>query len=203
MMRLEEQVEWIKSGGLCVYPTSTQPAVGCLPEKKALDLLFKVKNRSDKKPVSLGVLDLLQASDFVKIPDHLEEFLSFFPRGALTVLLQPSIECDARLGTAGLAIRILDHEIARELVTITGPLSATSANKSGTIPSNSCSVAALELGGRDSGVHWIESVCTGGSPSTLISYPSEITPNAPRRPEILRKGIVPENEVIEAWMKLI
>ena len=197
-----EQADWLRAGKLCVYPTSTQPAIGSLPKKDSLDLLFRVKKRPISKPVSLGVSSLEQASKFVFIPDNLQQFLNYFPRGSLTVLLPPKNQPDVRLGQNGLAIRILENQLARELVDLVGPLSATSANESGKEPHVSCKLAAEELGGLASGVHWIDGICKGGAPSTLISYPSEIIPSGPRRPERLRTGIVPENKVIEAWKKL-
>ena len=133
------------------------------------------------------------------IPTNLESFLSQFERGAITVLLPAKKELDSRLGTQGVAVRILDHPMARELVRQTGPLSATSANMSGTDPLTSCSDAALELGGRDAGIDWIDAICPGGLPSTLISWPLQIGLNASRAPKILREGIIPIREVMSAW----
>ena len=53
----------VASGGCVVYPTSTQPALGCLPTNTALDGLYAIKNRPSHMPVSIGVADLEQASD--------------------------------------------------------------------------------------------------------------------------------------------
>lgn len=119
------------------------------------------------------------------------------------MLLSARIDLDHRLGTQGIAVRILDHPVARELIQQTGPLSATSANMSGTDPLKSCSEAALELGGRDMGINWIDATCSGGLPSTLISWPLQIGPNESRAPKILREGIVPSGEVISTWKNLI
>jgi len=196
---LQNQIDWILSGGLCVYPTTTQPALGCLPSPENLNSLFSIKKRSHDKPVSIGAVSLEQASDYVMIPTNLESFLSHFERGAITVLLPAKKELDSRLGTQGVAVRILDHPMARELVRQTGPLSATSANMSGTDPLTSCSDAALELGGRDAGIDWIDAICPGGLPSTLISWPLQIGLNASRAPKILREGIIPIREVMSAW----
>lgn len=200
---MQDQVDWILAGGLCVYPTTTQPALGCLPSPENLDSLFSTKKRSYDKPVSIGAISLEQVSNYVTVPVNLESFLSHFERGAITVLLPPKIEMDSRLGTQGVAVRILDHPIARELVRQTGPLSATSANMSGTDPVKSCRDAALELGGRDAGINWIDAVCPGGLPSTLISWPLQIGLNESGAPRILREGIVPIREVMSAWKNLI
>ena len=199
MNALQNQIDWILSGGLCVYPTTTQPALGCLPSPENLNSLFSIKKRSHDKPVSIGAVSLEQASDYVMIPTNLESFLSHFERGAITVLLPAKKELDSRLGTQGIAVRILDHPMARELVRQTGPLSATSANMSGTDPLTSCSDAALELGGRDAGIDWIDAICPGGLPSTLISWPLQIGLNASRAPKILREGIIPIREVMSVW----
>ncbi|MBR18858.1 MAG: hypothetical protein CMA64_01720 [Euryarchaeota archaeon] len=199
MNALQNQIDWILSGGLCVYPTTTQPALGCLPSPENLNSLFSIKKRSHDKPVSIGAVSLEQASDYVMIPTNLESFLSHFERGAITVILPAKKELDSRLGTQGVAVRILDHPMARELVRQTGPLSATSANMSGTDPLTSCSDAALELGGRDAGIDWIDAICPGGLPSTLISWPLQIGLNASRAPKILREGIIPIREVMSAW----
>ncbi len=196
---MQNQIDWILSGGLCVYPTTTQPALGCLPSPENLNSLFSIKKRSHDKPVSIGAVSLEQASDYVMIPTNLESFLSHFERGAITVILPAKKELDSRLGTQGVAVRILDHPMARELVRQTGPLSATSANMSGTDPLTSCSDAALELGGRDAGIDWIDATCPGGLPSTLISWPLQIGLNASRAPKILREGIIPIREVMSAW----
>ena len=196
---MQNQIDWILSGGLCVYPTTTQPALGCLPSPENLNSLFSIKKRNHDKPVSIGAVSLEQASDYVMIPTNLESFLSHFERGAITVILPAKKELDSRLGTQGVAVRILDHPMARELVRQTGPLSATSANMSGTDPLTSCSDAALELGGRDAGIDWIDAICPGGLPSTLISWPLQIGLNASRAPKILREGIIPIREVMSAW----
>ena len=62
-------VERVFEGLPVVYPTTTLPALGCLPQSDALDSLFELKKRSDTKIVSLGVCDLEQAANLVEIPD--------------------------------------------------------------------------------------------------------------------------------------
>ena len=60
-------VQNLISNGVVVYPTSTLPGLGCLPNKAALDNLYNLKNRPAEQPVSLGVADLEQASELVDI----------------------------------------------------------------------------------------------------------------------------------------
>ena len=52
----DEQIAYIKNGGVVAYPTSTLPGLGCIPTKEGLDTLFALKSRSSDKPVSLGAV---------------------------------------------------------------------------------------------------------------------------------------------------
>ena len=87
----DRAIERVLDGFPIVYPTTTLPALGCLPEADALDRLFELKKRSGTKVVSLGVCDIEQASTLVEIPDCATEILSYFPAGSLTLIL-PAIE---------------------------------------------------------------------------------------------------------------
>jgi tRNA A37 threonylcarbamoyladenosine synthetase subunit TsaC/SUA5/YrdC len=100
-------VERVLQGLPVVYPTSTLPALGCLPQSDALDSLFELKKRSTSKIVSLGVCDLNQASALVEIPEIANEILDFFPAGSLTLILPAHETLDARLGGEAVAIRVL------------------------------------------------------------------------------------------------
>jgi L-threonylcarbamoyladenylate synthase len=190
-------VERVLDGLPIVYPTSTLPALGCLPRSDALDSLFELKKRQDTKIVSLGVCNLEQAASIVKIPDIARNILDGFPAGSLTLIL-PAIETlDPRLGGDSVAVRILADVRARELVSVTGPLTATSANPSGLEPVTDCEVAAeildLPLGSAFPGK------CVGGAPSTLIRW--NISGDASQYSDwsIIREGKVSAEE-IQAWL---
>ena len=115
-------VERVLQGLPVVYPTSTLPALGCLPQSDALDSLFELKKRSTNKIVSLGVCDLKQASALVEIPEIASEMLDFFPAGSLTLILPAHETLDERLGGDAVAVRVLADARARELVSKTGPV---------------------------------------------------------------------------------
>ena len=75
---MENAIAVVEAGGLIVYPTSTQPALGCLPTSTALDKLFSAKNRSAEMPVSIGVANLSQAATLVEVPEYLVQLLNYF-----------------------------------------------------------------------------------------------------------------------------
>ena len=47
-------VQNLISNGVVVYPTSTLPGLGCLPNKAALDNLYNLKNRPAEQPVTVA-----------------------------------------------------------------------------------------------------------------------------------------------------
>ncbi len=78
---MRDAVECALSGGCIVYPTTTQPALGCLPEPAALDGLYELKQRPADMPVSIGVASLEQAAALVEVPDDVRDLLAAFPEG--------------------------------------------------------------------------------------------------------------------------
>ena len=191
-----ELVERVQQGLPIVYPTSTLPALGCLPQSDALDSLFDLKGRSETKIVSLGVCNLEQAAEIVEIPDIAKEILDGFPEGSLTLIL-PAIETlEPRLGGDAVAVRVLADARARELVAVTGPLTATSANPSGDEPVADCETAAEILGLPKNAA--LPGKCVGGAPSTLIRW--NVSGDASQDADwtIIRVGKVSAEE-IHAW----
>ena len=190
-------VERVQRGLPIIYPTSTLPALGCLPQTDALDSLFDLKKRSETKIVSLGVCNLEQAAEIVEVPDIASEILDAFPAGSLTLIL-PAIETlDARLGGDAVAVRVLADARARELTAVTGPLTATSANPSGDDPVADCETAAEILGLPKNAA--LPGECVGGAPSTLIRW--NVSGDASQDADwtIIRVGKVSAEE-IQAWL---
>ena len=198
---MDEVVEWVRSGKCIVYPTSTLPALGCIPEKSALDALFEIKGRPQSAPVSLGVADLSQASEIVDVTDDVGEILDAFPKGSLTIVLNPIGEMDFRLGSKGVAVRVVSDPIARELLLMTGPLPATSANQTGEEPLLDCIAAADSLCTSEHTVLGVDGLCQGGLPSTLIAWHTVCDSTESLRIEVVREGKISSKEVFAWWKR--
>ena len=198
---MDEVVEWVHSGKCIVYPTSTLPALGCIPEKSALDALFEIKGRPQSAPVSLGVADLSQASEIVEVTDDVGEILDAFPMGSLTIVLNPIEELDFRLGSRGVAVRVVSDPRARELLLKTGPLTATSANHTGQEPMLDCMTAADSLCTSEHTVLGVDGRCHGGLPSTLIAWHTVCESPESLRIEIVREGKVSTKEILAWWKR--
>ena len=197
---MERAVKAALEGKCIVYPTSTQPALGCIPNPDSLDMLFSLKNRRSDQPVSLGVANIEQARELVQVPEVAMEILSDFPLGSLTLLLEANAPLDSRLGGNMVAVRVMSHPSAVALLEETGPLTATSANVSGQIPVDDCDEAAELLSRFGEEIEFVYGVCEGGLPSTLISWDYSYGPSDMSEIEVIREGIVGKEEILE-WSK--
>ena len=197
---MERAVKAALEGKCIVYPTSTQPALGCIPNSDSLDLLFSLKGRLSDQPVSLGVANIEQARELVQVPEVAMEILSDFPLGSLTLLLEANAPLDRRLGGNMVAVRVMSHPSAVALLEETGPLTATSANVSGQIPVDDCDEAAELLSRFGDEIEFVSGVCEGGLPSTLISWDYSYGPSDMSEIEVIREGIVGKEEILE-WSK--
>ena len=198
---MEDAVQWVRSGNCIVYPTSTLPALGCIPEPGALDALFDIKSRPRNAPVSLGVANLSQAREIVEVPDDEHEILDAFPEGSLTIVLNPKEEMDFRLGSKGVAVRVVADPIARELLLMTGPLTATSANQTGEEPLLDCIAAADSLCTSEHTVLGVDGLCQGGLPSTLIAWHTVCASTESLSIEVVREGKISSKEVFAWWKR--
>ncbi len=196
-------VGWALSGNCLVYPTSTLPALGCIPTTKSLDDLYRIKKRSATLPVSLGVTDLSQASEIVEVPDDVPEILESFPEGSLTIVLKAIEKMDERLGGFQVAVRVVSHPVAKELLGKTGPLTATSANLSGEKPMLDCLSAAENLSTSEFPVESVEGFCEGGLPSTLIAWHTVCDSPELSEIEVIREGKIGSEEIYSWWRKRI
>ena len=197
---MDEAVRRALAGDCIVYPTTTQPALGCLPKSDCLDRLYQLKGRASDMPVSIGVASLTQAETLVEVPDEVRELLDGFPKGSLTVVLRAHKTLDSRLGGDNIAIRVVANRRAKRLLEATGPLTATSANRSGESPETDCDAAARLLSSDGEAVGFVSGTCPGGSPSTLIVWYSVCDSTESRDIDVLREGVVSELEV-RSWLR--
>ena len=197
---MKDAVSSLRRGMCVVYPTSTQPALGCLPTSEALDLLYSLKNREDSQPVSLAVANLEQAKMIAHVPDSVVSMLDHFPTGSITVILDSRSTLDERLGGERVALRVVSHDTAVRLVEEVGPITATSANISGSPPEDEPAMAARSLSTEGSHVPFVSGLCGGGVPSTLISWQSSTHSPDTTGTKVLREGLVKKTEVFD-WLK--
>ena len=186
------------NAGLCVvYPTSTLPGLGCKPTKKGLDKLYSIKNRDENMPVSLGVFDMNQVEDLVYFNQEVIDLLSSFAKGSITLILPAKETLDDRLGGDNIAIRVFSNPKASELARLAGPISATSANKSGVNPQADCEKAGQELGLPNDCI--VSGFCESGLGSTFVKVDLNENCTGIDTVTVMRQGVVPAKDV-KAWL---
>jgi L-threonylcarbamoyladenylate synthase len=185
-------VQHLKNSGVVAYPTSTLPGLGALPTKEGLDALFELKNRSADKPVSLGVLSLEQARDFVHVSAFVEKMEKHFPKGSITFVLKAHQEFDARLGGWWVAVRCFSNQIARQLVERVGPITATSANEAGEVPESTAEDAGRIL--RLPHFAILPGQCPGGIGSTFVKIDGD-----ENTVTVLREGVLSKQDILD-WI---
>jgi L-threonylcarbamoyladenylate synthase len=176
----------VRQGGVVAVPTESFYALGCDPKNpEAVARVRAMKGRPSDKAILVLLAGREQVMQFAQSLSPVSQALMdvFWP-GPLTLLLPALADLPAALtaGTGAVGLRWSAHPDLQTILTATGPLTGTSANRSGEAPSclaeevaRSCGAAVdliLDLG-----------PTAGGPPSTLLDVTA--------RPRVLREGAVP------------
>lgn len=132
--QLERAAEAIRSGLLVIYPTETVYGLGGdALDPMAIERVFIAKGRSRERPLSVGFPNVDVALDHLEPSATERAFMERFLPGPVTVLIPHGGSVPAELtgGRERVGVRIPDHALARRLLAATGPITATSANRSG------------------------------------------------------------------------
>lgn len=167
-----EALRWTRARhGLTAIPTETFYGLAVDPtDTIAVRRVFEAKGREEAKLLLVVGGSLEQLEELVSIPHAFRERLRAVWPAALTVVLPARRPLPA--GDATLAVRVPDAPLLRSLLLRTGPLTATSANRSGEAPAVDPAAVATAFGERldllfDGGM------TPGGAPSTLVDATGE------------------------------
>jgi tRNA threonylcarbamoyl adenosine modification protein (Sua5/YciO/YrdC/YwlC family) len=177
-------VDAIEAGDLVVLPTDTVYGIAADAFKAdAVQRLMDAKGRGRDMPppVLISVVESLDALA-TDVPDNGRKLAEEFWPGPLTLIChaQTSLMWDLGETQGTVALRVPDHENSRELLSRTGPLAVSSANKSGQAAALDVYDAEEQLG-ESVAVYLDGGEATVGQPSTIV----DITGETPR---VLRIG---------------
>ena len=181
--RLNEVVACLQRGGIIAYPTDTYYGIGCdIMNKKAIEKIYRLKQRGKNKPFSFICSNLKNISDYAKVSNYAYKTMRRLLPGPYTFILEgsrlvPKIMLTKRK-TAG--IRVPDNRICIDLVNAFGnAVISTSA----TLPDGSIfhdpSLIHDHFGSAVDMV--IDGGPTPGKPSSVISLIGDY-------PEVIREG---------------
>lgn len=186
---LTEAVAALRRGDLVVYPTETVYGLAAdALDPEAIARVFEAKDRPREKPISLAVPEVSVAADFTEMTERERAFCESFLPGPVTVLLERNDRIPDVLvaGRDRVGIRVPDHDLARDLARRTGPITATSANRSG-------QPSARRIEDIDPSIRERAVVLDGGETPGTESTVVDVSAG-----EIVRRGARADD--IEAWL---
>ena len=186
---LREAAGIVRRGGVIAFPTETFYGLGACPfDARAVQRLFDLKGRSPRTaPILVLIRSRADLGQLVsEITPAAERLMDACWPGPLTLVFRaaaavPSV-LTAGMGTIGVRLSA-SSDVQRLLEAIGGPLTGTSANRTGQPPATTVDEVERALG---DGVDAILNggVTPGGLPSTVV----DTTVDPPR---LLREGRVP------------
>jgi L-threonylcarbamoyladenylate synthase len=185
-----EAVAALRRGELVVYPTETVYGLAAdALDPEAVERVFEAKGRSRGKPVSMALPEAAVAADYARVSDRERAFCERFLPGPVTVLLERTDRVPDILvaGRDRVGVRVPDHDLSRDLARRVGPITATSANRSGNPSARR--VAELDERVRERAVV-LDGGETPGTESTVVDVAAG---------EIVRRGALADD--IEGWLE--
>lgn len=166
----------IGNGTTVVFPTDTVYGIGADPfSAEAVQALLDAKHRGQDMPPPVLIAEpSVMRALVAKVPESAKELARAFWPGPLTLILDVQKSVNLQVGkTRGtVALRVPDHDGARELLRRTGPLAVSSANISGQPSATNCADAQEQLG--ESVAVFLDGGPTPGpEPSTIVDCSSD------------------------------
>jgi L-threonylcarbamoyladenylate synthase len=185
----------LKAGGVVAFPTETFYGLAAdAANEKAVGKIFHVKGRGFSNPIALIIGSDRRLQELVEeIPDAAQILMRAFWPGPLTLVFKASPKVLPKLtaGTGRIGIRVSSHPIAAGLAeALDGPITATSANRSGGAENVSAQDVLQCLGeGLDAIIDG--GAAPGGRGSTFLDVTAD-------PPVVLREGAIAVELILEA-----
>ncbi|HKQ34107.1 MAG TPA: L-threonylcarbamoyladenylate synthase [Nitrospiraceae bacterium] len=177
--------------GLIALPTESFYGLAAAPfDEQALARLWRVKGRSEGKPILVLIGDESQLGPFVRRIPHAAHVLmhAFWP-GPLTIVFPAAVGLSDAVtaGTGSVGIRLSAWPPLRDLLRGLGPVTGTSANREG-LPPPTTAEEVLETLGDALDLIIDAGPTPGGRPSTVIDVRGPI--------RIIRDGAIERSAIV-------
>lgn len=182
---LDEALQIIRQSGILAVPTDTFYGLGASArDEAAVQRIHAIKGRPEGKPILVLIADQLQLADLVvDVPPTAQRLIDRFWPGPLTLIMRATKNVHDTLtaGSGTIGIRQPAHPALRKLLCHVGPLTGTSANRSGMHPMRMAHEVQAALGS-DVDLILDGGPTPGGMPSTVVDTVETI--------RIVREGVV-------------
>jgi len=184
----------VREGRVVAFPTDTLYGLAADPgQAEAVEELYRIKGRQVDQAIPLIAADLDQVRTLLgELPEAVCRLGACFWPGPLTLILPawPGLAPNLLAGGTTVAVRVPDHPVARALARAAGgPITSTSANRSGAPPTSDPAAVAADLGPSLAGL-----LDAGPSPGGPASTIVDVRGHEPR---LLRPGAVAFERVLE------
>jgi L-threonylcarbamoyladenylate synthase len=186
--------EIIRAGGLVAVPTESSYGLAVSPfHADALTRLFRIKARPGDKPILVLIGARTQLQTLVHaVPPVAELLMAALWPGPLTIVMDalPSLPHALTAGTGSLGVRLPSVPWLCDLLAEVGPLTGTSANRSGERPYETVHQVLSGLG---ADVDLILDIgeTPGGPPSTVVNARGGSV-------RLIREGAIPRGVIARA-----
>ncbi|MEO6201882.1 MAG: L-threonylcarbamoyladenylate synthase [Nitrospirales bacterium] len=191
---IHQIAQCLQEGGVVAVPTDSFYALAVSPfHQIALERLMHIKGERNHKPFPVLVGDSSQLDQLTEtIPDVARTLMKGFWPGLLTLVLQARSTLSPILtgGQGTIGVRQPNDPRVCELLTHTGPVTGTSANRTGEKPAQTAEEVLRQLGSE------IDLILDGGS--TPGGQPSTVLQVLPE-PRILREGAISRLKLQEVF----
>jgi len=185
-LAIRTTVKVLKQGKLAIIPTDTVYGLAAIPEEIAVSWIYRAKGRHECNPLALLLADRAEVQKYVQVSARAQAIMNTYWPGAVTLVLPTKKGTPwGRITRGGhtLAVRIPDHDLARQIIRQAGgALATTSANYSG--QASPASVEAIDK----RVLAFAEVLINSGE--TKIKQHSTVVKVTGRKVEVLRQGSV-------------
>lgn len=180
-MTLKEEIDnalvVLKKGGIILYPTDTVWGIGCdATNAEAVDKIFKLKNRDDKKSMICLVSDFKMLNEYIEdVPEVAYDILKYADKPTSIIYDDPIRVAENLIAEDNsLAMRVPKDDFCKKLIQkLRKPLVSTSANISGSsTPQSYAEIDPLILEGVDYVVNLYRDK-KSGKPSAIIKLKND------------------------------
>lgn len=189
---LSDAAKALKNGEVVVYPTDTLYALGAdIYNEGAVKKIFEIKRRPYSYPFSVAVANFDEIDKISFTNDLVKRVVKRFLPGPLTLILKKkdSVSSIVTGGLDKIAVRIPKNDVALDLLSRFGPLTATSANIHG--KKTSYVIKDLKMQFSNEISVYLDDGRLDVKPSTIVDLTS-------KKPIIVRKGPIKKEEIMEA-----
>nr|MBI3611882.1 threonylcarbamoyl-AMP synthase [Nitrospirota bacterium] len=194
-LALEEAGRIARAGGVLAVPTESfyalSASVGSTAgQAEAIRRVCRIKGRMDDKPLLVLIADRAQLDSLVaSVPRSALVLMERFWPGPLTLVFPAAkgLPADLTAGTGTVGIRLLAYPLLAAVLRRTGPLTGTSANRSGAPPARTAEEVDKAVGD-DVDAILDGGLTPGGRPSTVVDVSGEI--------RVLREGPIASAQIL-------